>query len=84
MIIEYGEHCYGKIMKVDGKDHTEMTNEEKLEIVNKIAKTDEYVLECILDLALGDAEGRTIKDEELEICDQCGNPNHYEKKELKD
>ena len=69
--VEYGEHCFGSYLNIDGKDYKEITIDERIEFINKFLK-DEFinyeVLKTIVEWAEG--EEKTTSD----TCEQCG---HY-------
>ena len=81
MIIEYGHHCFGDILRVDGIDFEDMTKEGQLEII-LLAAADKEVRREMFQTALYSFEGEEIESNHYS-CDSCGDWNSYTKIEIK-
>ena len=81
MTIEYGHHCFGDILRVDGIDFEDMTKERQLEII-LLAAEDKDSRREMFKTALYSFEGEEIESSH-HTCDQCGDWNSYTKIQIK-
>lgn len=78
---ETGEHCFGPILTINGKDFDDIPPKELIEFVNDMLENDinkisllrEIVENCVDYLQFD------IVESNYHTCEQCGNPNNYVK-----
>jgi len=81
MEIEYGHHCFGDILRVDGVNFDDMSTERQLEIILLAAENKESRTE-MFKIALYCFEGEEVESSNYS-CDSCGDWNSYTKIEVK-
>ena len=78
---ELGEHCFGNILRINGKDYEDLDKAEILEFINDMLLNDsnsssliyETLENCLNHLQFESTESTSDK------CDQCGHWNQYAK-----
>lgn len=78
---ETGNHCFGEILTVNGKDYEDISMEEAVEFINDMLKNSpnqesliKEVFETCLDYLEFDPTESTT-----DTCEQCGDWNSYTK-----
>ena len=83
---EIGNHCYGDIIKVNGIDYDNLSNDDILEFIKDMFENNinsSSLIQETFKSALELLNCINISSES-DACDQCGNWNHHDKYEIKD
>jgi len=78
---EIGEHCFGPILEVNGKDYNDLSEEEVMEFIVDMFKNNlnaEHLIRDAFQRALEYLDYDDVKYES-DNCEQCGNHNSYSK-----
>lgn len=78
---EIGNHCFGEILRVNGKDYEELTREEVLEFIQDMMTNDRNsaaIVREVFAVLLKYLQFDMVKNTN-DTCDQCGNWNDYSK-----
>lgn len=78
---ETGEHCFGKILRVNGKDYEDFDKSDILNFINQMFKEDinsEFIIREAFENCLDHLQFY-LKEKNDSTCDQCGNWNSYSK-----
>lgn len=80
---ETGEHCYGSILRINGKDYEDLSKEAVLEFINEMFDNNKNInssnfIRETLENALNYLEF-DCKESSHSSCEQCGNWNNYGK-----
>ncbi len=78
---ETGNHCYGEILWVNGKEYADIDKQEKIELLLDMFENNhnsELLLREVFSLALAYIEAELVEDTN-DKCDQCGDWNTYSK-----
>ena len=78
---ELGEHCFGEILTVNGKEYEEVSKKEVLEFILDMFENDinsSSILRDTFKLCIEHLQYDMI-DHSSSSCDQCGNYNSYAK-----
>lgn len=81
---EFGNHCYGDILKINGNDYEDISKEDAIEFILDMFENDlnrEILIRETFKNALEYLQGEVITDEYYS-CEQCGNFNSYSKYKL--
>jgi hypothetical protein len=76
---EIGNHCYGDIMRINGKDYEDLSREEVLELIHDML-TNDINSGAMVREVLGTALSYLpfdMTESDHTTCDQCGNWNQY-------
>jgi len=78
---EIGEHCFGKILRVNGVDYEDLDKKEVIAFILERFEKDinrEILIEETFQNLLEHLQYDCVEDE-ISSCDQCGNYNFYSK-----
>lgn len=78
---EIGKHCFGDILRVNGKNYEDISKEDAIEFILDMFENDlnaEILIMETFKCALENLQGEIIEDDSGR-CDQCGDWNYYSK-----
>lgn len=75
---EIGNHCFGDILNLNGKNSNDLDENELKELIIDIINQskESYFLEEVLTFVLNSLEWECVENDD-DICEQCGNYNFY-------
>ena len=78
---ELGEHCYGKIIRVNGIDYEDLDKEQVIELITDMFENDINASSLIMEAFVNSLEHLQYDEVESDsdICEQCENYNTYAK-----
>lgn len=81
---EIGEHCFGQILNVNGKDYNDLKKEDILEFIDDRFKNDINASILIRETFQNLLENLQydLTESSNDTCEQCGNWNSYGKYEI--
>jgi hypothetical protein len=78
---ELGNHCFGDILRINGKDYEDLSREEVLEFIHDMMTNDinsGAMVREVLEIALSYLQFDMTENYNI-TCDQCGDWNQYGK-----
>lgn len=78
---ELGEHCFDQILRVNGIDYDELSNEEVIEFINDILLNNinsNSLVKEVFKICLEHLQYDCVENDSS-VCEQCGNYNNYGK-----